>query len=172
METALNVLYSGNELNCDKLCGVSILRAGEAMEQAVCDVLKNVRIGKILIQTNPTTNEPEVPLDLLLFRLMHDLIVYSLLQLYYLRLPKDIKDYKVILMDATVASGAAAMMAIRILLDHEVPEENIMLCSLLMAVSGVHSIAYAFPKVLMITTEVDPEVNDKFYILPGIGMPH
>lgn len=90
-------------------------------------------------------------------------------QLYYLRLPKDIKDYKVILMDATVASGAAAMMAIRILLDHEVPEENIMLCSLLMAVSGVHSIAYAFPRVLMITTEVDPEVNDKFYILPGIG---
>lgn len=72
-------------------------------------------------------------------------------------------------MDATVASGAAAMMAIRILLDHEVPEENIMLCSLLMAVSGVHSIAYAFPRVLMITTEVDPEVNDKFYILPGIG---
>lgn len=44
-----------------------------------------------------------------------------------------------------------------------------MLCSLLMAVSGVHSIAYAFPRVLMITTEVDPEVNDKFYILPGIG---
>ena len=73
-------------------------------------------------------------------------------------------------MDATVASGAAAMMAIRILLDHEVPEENIMLCSLLMAVSGIHTIAYAFPKVLMITTEVDPEVNDKFYILPGIGL--
>ena len=90
-------------------------------------------------------------------------------QLYCLRLPKDIKDYKVILMDATVASGAAAMMAIRILLDHEVPEENIVLCSLLMAVSGVHSIAYAFPKVLMVTTEVDPEVNDKFHILPGIG---
>lgn len=73
-------------------------------------------------------------------------------------------------MDATVASGAAAMMAIRILLDHEVPEENIILCSLLMAVSGVHSIAYAFPKVLMVTTEVDPEVSDRFYILPGIGL--
>lgn len=148
VETVPSVVFSGKVLNCDKICGVSILRAGETMEQALCDVLKNVRIGKILIQTNPATNEPE---------------------LYYLRLPKDIKDYRVILMDATVASGAAAMMAIRILLDHEVPEENIMLCSLLMAVSGVHSIAYAFPRVLMITTEVDPEVNDKFYILPGIG---
>jgi uridine kinase len=118
------------------------------MEQALCDVLKDVRIGKILIQTNRETDEPE---------------------LYYLRLPKDIKDYNVMLMDATVASGAAAMMAIRVLLDHDVPEKNILLCSLLMAVSGVHSIAYAFPKVKVVTTQVDPEVSDKFYILPGIG---
>lgn len=58
------------------------------------------------------------------------------LQLYYLRLPKDIKDYKVILMDATVATGAAAMMAIRVLLDHDVPEENILIVSLLMAEIG------------------------------------
>jgi uridine kinase len=69
------------------------------------------------------------------------------LQLYYLRLPKDIKDYRVILMDATVATGAAGIMAIRVLLDHDVPEENIMMVSLLMAEVGVHSIAYAFPKV-------------------------
>ena len=39
-------------------------------------------------------------------------------------------------MDATVASGAAAMMAIRVLLDHDVPEENILLLSLIMAESG------------------------------------
>jgi uridine kinase len=44
--------------------------------------------------------------------------------------------YQVILMDATVATGAAAMMAIRVLLDHDVPEENINLVSLLMAESG------------------------------------
>lgn len=50
-------------------------------------------------------------------------------------------------MDATVATGAAAMMAVRVLLDYDVPEENIQLVSLLMAEIGVHSIAYAFPKV-------------------------
>lgn len=61
------------------------------------------------------------------------------------------------------------MMAIRVLLDHEVPEENIYLCSLLMATSGVHSIAYAYPKVTIVTTEVDPEVNEEFYIIPGVG---
>jgi len=40
-------------------------------------------------------------------------------------------------MDATVATGAAAMMAIRVLLDHSVPEQNIILVSLLMAEQGL-----------------------------------
>lgn len=57
-------------------------------------------------------------------------------------------------MDATVATGAAGIMAIRVLLDHDVPEENIMLVSLLMAEIGVHSIAYAFPKVSLVLLEV------------------
>ena len=62
-----------------------------------------------------------------------------LLQLYYLRLPKDIKDYHIFLMDATVATGAAGIMAIRVLLDHDVPEDHISLCSLLMTEQGEHS---------------------------------
>ena len=61
------------------------------------------------------------------------------------------------------------MMAIRVLLDHDVPEENINLVSLLMAESGVHTIAYAFPHVKIVTTAVDPEINDKFHVLPGIS---
>ncbi|XP_066250007.1 uridine-cytidine kinase-like 1 [Euwallacea similis] len=148
VETPQGVLYHGKRMATNNICGVSILRAGETMEQAVCDVCKDIRIGKILIQTNLQTGEPE---------------------LYYLRLPKDIKDYKVILMDATVATGAAAMMAIRVLLDHDVAESNILLVSLLMAESGVRSIAYAFPKIQIVTTAIDPEINDKFYVLPGIG---
>lgn len=149
VETAQDVKYFGKKMKSSDIVGVSILRAGETMEQALCDILKNVRIGKILIQTNPANQEAE---------------------LYYTRIPDDIRDYRVIILDATVASGAAAMMAIRILLDYDVPEENIMLCSLLMAESGVQTIAYAFPKVLMVTTEVDPEVNEKYYIIPGIGL--
>uniref|UniRef100_A0A1A9VKR1 uridine/cytidine kinase n=1 Tax=Glossina austeni TaxID=7395 RepID=A0A1A9VKR1_GLOAU len=148
VETPQGVLYEGKRMATSKICGVSILRAGETMEQAICDVCKDIRIGKILIQTNKETEEPE---------------------LYYLRLPKDIREYKVILMDATVATGAAAMMAIRVLLDHDVKEENIILASLLMAEIGVHSIAYAFPKVKIVTSAIDPEINDKFYVIPGIG---
>lgn len=148
VETPQGISYNGKRSAAGKICGVSILRAGETMEQALCDVLKDVRLGKILIQTNQSTGEPE---------------------LYYLRLPKDIKDYTILLMDATVATGAASIMAVRVLLDHDVPEENIMLVSLLMAESGVHSVAYAFPKVRIITTAVDPVVTEKFYIEPGIG---
>lgn len=60
VETPQGVTYFGKRLGSEKLCGVSILRAGETMEQAVCDVCKDIRIGKILIQTNQTTGEPEV----------------------------------------------------------------------------------------------------------------
>jgi len=61
------------------------------------------------------------------------------------------------------------MMAIRVLLDHEVKEENISLVSLIMAEVGVHTIAYAFPRVTIVTTAVDPGINDRFHVQPGIG---
>lgn len=104
-------------------------------------------------------------------------------------------------MDCTVSTGAAAMMAVRVLLvrepdcspshissdefgffvkalftgvfpplqDHDVQENKILLVSLLMAEMGVHSVAYAFPQVKIITTAVDKKVNDLFHIIPGIG---
>ena len=108
------------------------------MEQALSEVCKDIRIGKILIQNNIETGEPEVNIELSYYLLitLYELKKKNEFQLYYLRLPRDIKDYLVILMDATVATGAAAMMAIRVLLDHDVPEENILVASLLMAASG------------------------------------
>lgn len=60
METPQGMIYTGKRCDSSKVCGVSILRAGETMEQALCDVLKDVRLGKILIQTNQETFEPEV----------------------------------------------------------------------------------------------------------------
>ncbi|XP_048205733.1 uridine-cytidine kinase-like 1 isoform X3 [Perognathus longimembris pacificus] len=140
--------YAGKCYAGKQITGVSILRAGETMEPALRAVCKDVRIGTILIQTNQLTGEPE---------------------LHYLRLPKDISEDHVILTDCTVSTGAAAMMAVRVLLDHDVPEDKIFLLSLLMAEMGVHSVAYAFPRVRIITTAVDKRVNDLFRIIPGIG---
>ena len=61
--------------------------------------------------------------------------------------------------DASVATRTTAMKAIRVLLDHNVPQENITLVSLLMAESGLNTIAHAFPHVKIVITAVDPEIN-------------
>ncbi|KAH1173088.1 hypothetical protein KIL84_016927 [Mauremys mutica] len=148
VETPQGTVYEGKRFHRQRITGVSILRAGETMEQALTAVCKDIRLGKILIQTNHDTGEPE---------------------LHYLRLPKEISEDYVILMDSTVSTGAAAMMAVRVLLDHDVHEEKIFLLSLLMAEMGVHSVAYAFPRVRIITTAVDKRVNEEFHIIPGIG---
>lgn len=55
--------------------------------------------------------------------------------------------------------------------DHEVQEDKIVLVSLLMAELGVHSVAYAFPKVKIITTAVDKSLDDLLHVIPGIGKP-
>eukprot|EP01136_Pigoraptor_vietnamica_P036722 Opistho-1_new@103689 len=147
VETPRGLPFHGHRFT-GRLCGVSIVRAGVTMEMALRDVSKDVRIGKILIQTDEETGEP---------------------QLHYCSLPKNMKNSHVMLMDATIASGAAALMAIRVLLDHEVPEENIFFTSLLAAPQGIHTLAYAFPKVKIIVSHVDDSVNEQYHIMPGIG---
>ncbi|XP_063902015.1 uridine-cytidine kinase-like 1 [Zophobas morio] len=139
--------FSGLKLT-EKLCGVSIIRAGVTMESSLRAICKDIPIGKVLIQTDPVTEEPA---------------------LHYLCLPKNIKDKNVILLDPTIATGAAALMAIRILLDHDVKEENIIFLSIIAAPAGIHSVAYAFSKVKIVTTAVDEYVNEKFHIIPGLG---
>ncbi|KAI1890253.1 hypothetical protein AGOR_G00151810 [Albula goreensis] len=148
VQTPQDQEYEGRSFCGKGITGVSILRAGETMEPALRAVCKDVRIGKILIQTNQDSGEPE---------------------LHYLRLPKDISEDHVILMDCTVSTGAAAMMAIRVLLDHDVEESRVLLVALLMAEMGVHSVAYAFPQVRIITTAVDKNIDQQFHIIPGMG---
>ena len=60
-------------------------------------------------------------------------------------------------------------MAIRIILDHNVPQENIIFCCLIATKQGISTITRAYPKVKVIASEIDPEINDKFHIIPGFG---
>ena len=60
VETPQGIPYRGSRIATNKIIGVSVLRAGETMEQALSEVCKDVRIGKILIQNNLETAEPEV----------------------------------------------------------------------------------------------------------------
>lgn len=67
-----------------KICGVSIMRAGEAMEQGLRDCCRSVRIGKILIQRDEETSKPK---------------------LFYDKLPEDIAERWVLLLDPMFATG-------------------------------------------------------------------
>ncbi|RDA88778.1 hypothetical protein CP533_3745 [Ophiocordyceps camponoti-saundersi (nom. inval.)] len=67
-----------------KICGVSIMRAGEAMEQGLRDCCRSVRIGKILIQRDEETSQPK---------------------LFYDKLPQDIANRWVLLLDPMFATG-------------------------------------------------------------------
>ena len=53
--------------------------------------------------------------------------------------------------------------------DHDVPQENILFVSILVATPGVRAVAYAFPRVKIITSAVDQQVNEQFHIIPGLG---
>lgn len=133
------------------IAGVSILRAGGTMEIGLRRVVRDAVIGKILIQTDSSNGEP---------------------QLHYCKLPPSIQDSNtfIFLMDAVVGTGAAGLMAIRVLLDHDVPEERIIFLSFLAGSQGLHMISKAFPKVKVVTSYVDPILNpDTLFLEPGLG---
>eukprot|EP01112_Ceratiomyxa_fruticulosa_P013752 TRINITY_DN3885_c0_g1_i5.p1 TRINITY_DN3885_c0_g1~~TRINITY_DN3885_c0_g1_i5.p1 ORF type:complete len:454 (-),score=71.24 TRINITY_DN3885_c0_g1_i5:231-1592(-) len=131
-----------------KICAVSILRAGGVMETPLRTICKGIRIGKLLIQSDK----------------------FKKPQLFYTKLPKDISQRYVLLLDPMTASGASAQMAIRVLLDHQVPEERIIFITVIAALRGLHFLSYLFPKITIVTSAVDLELSSQGYILPGIGM--
>jgi uracil phosphoribosyltransferase len=147
VQTPVGRTYHGLRASA-QICGVSIARAGESMESELRDVLPGVRIGKILIQRDPVTIQP---------------------RLYYAKLPADIAARHVLLMDPMLATGGTASAAIEVLLDAGVPEDNILLMNLLSAPEGIAAVRQRHPKVRMVTSSVEERLNDKAYMLPGIG---
>ncbi|KAI9099946.1 uridine kinase [Phlyctochytrium arcticum] len=145
--TPIGKIYKGVVSN-EQVCGVSVIRAGATMERGLRSVVKDIPIGKMLIQTEGATGEP---------------------QLHYCKLPSDISSRYVLLSDAQIATGAAALMAIRVILDHDVPQNHIIFLSLIAAPHGLRNIARAFPQVKVVTAEVDIELDDKGHVVPGFG---
>eukprot|EP01098_Paradermamoeba_levis_P008361 TRINITY_DN346_c0_g1_i4.p1 TRINITY_DN346_c0_g1~~TRINITY_DN346_c0_g1_i4.p1 ORF type:complete len:136 (-),score=50.52 TRINITY_DN346_c0_g1_i4:64-471(-) len=118
------------------------------METALRAVCKSVRIGKILIQRNEETAEA---------------------QLMYVKLPSDIAERFVLLLDPMLATGGSVLKALQVLIDHGVKEEKIVFLNLIAAPEGIKTLCAKFPKVVVVTTEIDDGLNDKKFILPGIG---
>ncbi|KAF2086896.1 PRTase-like protein [Saccharata proteae CBS 121410] len=131
-----------------KICGVSIMRAGESMEQGLRDCCRSVRIGKILIQRDEETSKPK---------------------LFYDKLPEDIADRWVLLLDPMLATGGSALMAVDVLISRGVPEERILFLNLIASPEGATNFANKYPKLRVVTAFVDAGLNEKNYIVPGLG---
>ena len=131
-----------------QICGVSIVRAGESMETGLRDVCKSVRIGKILIQRDEETSLPH---------------------LYYSKLPEDIAQRHVLLLDPMLATGGSALAAIDVLIQKGVPAQRILFLNLIAAPEGIGSILDRYPDIKIVTSAVDSHLNEKNYIIPGIG---
>mmetsp|Transcript_141671 Transcript_141671/g.200640 ORF Transcript_141671/g.200640 Transcript_141671/m.200640 type:complete len:237 (-) Transcript_141671:167-877(-) len=139
--------YSGLKFGA-KLCGVSIVRAGESMETALMQCCRAIRIGKILIQRNEETALPT---------------------LYYSKLPQDIHRRTVLLLDPMLATGGSAAKAIEVLIEAGVDEGAIVFLNIISCPEGLRALTGQFPKIKIVTAEVDSHLDDKKYIIPGIG---
>lgn len=131
-----------------KICGVSIVRAGESMEMGLRDCCRSVRIGKILIQRDEETALPK---------------------LFYDKLPEDIHERFVFLLDPMLATGGSAMMAVEVLLSRGVQAKNIFFLNLLAAPEGISAFQDKYPDVNIITGAIDEKLNADKYIVPGLG---
>ncbi|RDA83970.1 hypothetical protein CP532_0423 [Ophiocordyceps camponoti-leonardi (nom. inval.)] len=126
-----------------KICGVSIMRAGEAMEQGLRDCCRSVRIGKILIQRDEETSQPK---------------------LFYDKLPQDISHRWVLLLDPMFATGGSAIMAVQVLKARGVPEDRILFLNLIASPQGVSNFANKFPRLKVVTAFIDQGLDEKKYV--------
>ncbi|KAI0078825.1 armadillo/beta-catenin/plakoglobin [Panus rudis PR-1116 ss-1] len=138
--------YAGKELATEHICGVSIIRSGGPLERGLQRVINDVLTGSLLIQSDAQSGEP------LLLHIMLPVCI---------RERHTAKDTWVFLLDAQIGTGAAAFMAIRVLLDHGVREEHIIFVTFLVARNGgVHSLRRVFPRVKIICGAIDEGLRE------------
>ncbi|KAI1413794.1 uridine kinase [Hypoxylon sp. FL1857] len=120
-----------------EVSAVIVLRGGAAFEAGLRRVIPDGRTGRLLIQSNVRTGEPE---------------------LHYLKLPKDISTHDtVLLLDAQMSSGGSALMAVQVLVDHGVPQDRIVVATYSAGYVGVYRLTKVFPEI---TVVIGNMVND------------
>ena len=130
----------------DSIILVPILRAGLGLVGGFVEVIPNARVGHIGIYRDEETLRP---VD------------------YYLKLPKKINRALVLLLDPMLATGGSAVAATTFL--KKKGARNISFVSLVAAPEGVGALMKAHPDVKIFTCALDRELNEKGYILPGLG---
>jgi uracil phosphoribosyltransferase len=129
-----------------KLCLVSILRAGNGMLDGMIDLLPGARVGHIGLYRDPETLEPVE---------------------YYFKVPEDIHDRLVIVVDPMLATGNSAIAALNRL--KEVGVSSLKLVNLIASPEGIKAVQAAHPDVPITVASVDERLNEHGYIVPGLG---
>jgi uracil phosphoribosyltransferase len=129
-----------------KLCLVSILRAGEGFLDGMLDLLPNARVGHIGLYRDPESLEPVE---------------------YYFKMPDDLGNRLVIVVDPMLATGNSAAAAVSRIKD--AGAENIKFVCLLAAPEGVEAFRGQHPDVPIYTAAIDEHLNEHGYIVPGLG---
>jgi uracil phosphoribosyltransferase len=129
-----------------KLAVVGILRAGLIMVDGILKLVPAAKVGHIGTYRDP---ESKMPVR------------------YYAKLPQDIQDRRVFLVDPMLATGGSAVDAINEL--KLAGATNIKLLNLIAAPEGVAKVEAAHPDVEIIVAALDSHLNDHAYIVPGLG---
>jgi uracil phosphoribosyltransferase len=129
-----------------KLCLVSILRAGNGILEGMLDLVPSARVGHIGLYRDPATLQPVE---------------------YYLKLPSDIAERLVILVDPMLATGNSATAAASRLKQAGV--KLMKFVCLLAAPEGIAVFTEAHPDVPVFTAAIDRELDSHGYIRPGLG---
>lgn len=129
-----------------KVVFVPILRAALGLVDGLLDLVPSARVGHIGIYREPET--------------------LTAIE-YFLKLPEDIAERPVVVVSAVLASGNTAIAAISRLEEHGA--RNIKLVSLVAAPEGLDAVTRAFPDVAVFTAAVDQRLDDRGYVIPGLG---
>ena len=129
-----------------KMILVSILRAGNSLLDGMLTLLPSARVGHIGLYRDPKT-----------------LIAIE----YYLKLPKDVKDHDMIIVDPMLATGNSAIAAVSRL--KEAKPKSIKFVCLLAAPEGIKLFHKYHSDVEIITANIDNHLDEKSYIVPGLG---
>ena len=125
---------------------ISILRAGNGILEGILKMLPNASVGHIGIYRNPVTLEAVE---------------------YYFKIPPNIEQKKVILVDPMLATAHSAIAATNHL--KNVGAKNICFICLLAAPEGIINFQKEHPDIKIYTVAIDEKLNEKGYILPGLG---
>ena len=146
IETPLETT-TGKAIDGKKLVLVSILRAGNGFLDGMLNVVPGARIGHIGLYRDPETLKPVE---------------------YYFKMPADMGERDVIVVDPMLATGNSAVAAVQQIKDKCGPKSIKFMC-LLAAPEGVRTMQAAHPDVDIYTAAVDRQLNEHGYILPGLG---